>query len=1694
MSSPTLFRSVTRVTSACLAVLALIASLVVGLPMAAQAADVTDGLVLKYDLTQASGTTVVDSSGNGKDGTLNGGGTWGGASGLTLDGTDDYVKLPNNIMSGLTSITVSTEVYIEPTQANPYFIWGLGNSATSSSGTGYFFASGDAFRTGLTTTNWQGEKVTSKNAALARGVWKTVTYTQTGTTGTLYEDGVQVAQNTAVTVKPSDIGGGTTTNNNLGKSNYAADKFLKGKLRNFRIYDRALTAAEVTSLAPTDADIVASDKAVLSLGDLSGVTSDLTLPAIGQRGSAVAWSSSNTAVIADNGTVTRPAATDDPASVTLTATLTRGSASDTKTFQATVLPAEGDQQKADADAAAINIPDIDDIRGNITLPTSGSHGTAIAWESDNASVIDTTGVVHRPANGSSAATVHLTATVTVGSASATRQITAKVTPKPDLGPYAGYAFSYFTGAEESIFFAASRGNNALQWDELNGGKATLKSTKGTTGLRDPFLIRSPEGDKFYLIATDLDIDATDWDTSQRKGSKYLEVWESTDLVNWSEQRHVKVSPDTAGNTWAPEAYWSDELGSYVVFWASKLYAESDTNHTGSTYQKMLYATTRDFRTFSKPKVWQDFGASRIDSTVLKDGNTYHRFTKDEGGVTGCSDIIQEKSNDLLAVDDASQPGWDINNPAWKIEDSCIGKKAGTSAVEGPTAFKANAGDTSGSKYYLFTDEYGGRGYIPLGTDNIDAPSWKVPASYKLPGSPRHGTVIPVTADELKRLRNDPDPVKANADGEVVHYKLDDTSGTTVKDSSGNGYDGTLSGDASWSDGSLNLAGTNGHVKLPDNIMTGLNQITVSTKVWIDPSQANPYFIWGLGNTDSGGVGSGYLFTSGNDKYRTSIATGNWTTEQTATDDASAPRGAWKTMTYTLKDGTATVYLDGVKVGEKTGVTIVPGDIGGGRTTANYIGRSVYNADKYLKGKVADFRIYNRALSAAEVRDLGADPTAITDVELDSLKIDPIIDAASSTVTLPVKKGTDLTALQPAFEIASTSTITPEVTGPIDLSTEKTFTVTAAGGQTRDWKVRAVEMKSPILPGFNADPNIVRFGDTYYIYATTDGIPGWGSSKFKVWSSKNLVDWTEHGTILDLGPDVSWADSNAWAPTAAEKDGKYYFYFSAQQNIGVAVSDSPLGPFTDPIGKPLVSKADYGNAQQIDPAVFTDDDGQSYLYWGNGSAYVVPLNADMTSYDVSKRVKINGLTDFREGLFMNKRAGKYYLSWSIDDTGSENYRVGYAMSDSPTGPFVNKGEILTKDSSLGILGTGHSSIIQVPGTDDWYIAYHRFGMPGGDGTHRETTIDRLYFNADGTIKKVVPTLESVDPLTYEGAAPQAAISHAGTNGWYGKGAELTLTGGDGVKTLQYRIDGGTWKTYDAPVALDAGTYGIDYRAQGDNLQWSDVSSLDAKVDLTDPEVADELADRTVTLTASDADSGVAAIQYQLDGGAWLAYTTPVVVDGAAHTMQFRVTDVAGNQGVTGSRDIPKADDPGPGAAPVATTAPVVLGVPRVGLRLTAFDGEWDQTGLTFSRTWLRDGVPIPKATGRTYHLSGKDAGHRISVQVTATRTGVTPGVAVSARTAKVAKAASHTKASLNDRTVRSDTVVKLHASVSGSGFVPDGKVDVYYRGRHIKTLTLRNGKASSSYRVVKRGKHTFRFAYRGSPGVLSSSDSVNIRVR
>jgi hypothetical protein len=287
-------------------------------------------------------------------------------------------------------------------------------------------------------------------------------------------------------------------------------------------------------------------------------------------------------------------------------------------------------------------------------------------------------------------------------------------------------------------------------------------------------------------------------------------------------------------------------------------------------------------------------------------------------------------------------------------------------------------------------------------------------------------------------------------------------------------------------------------------------------------------------------------------------------------------------------------------------------------------------------------------------------------------------------------------------------------------------------------------KGPVIPGLFADPHLTNVNGRYYLYPTTDGYAGWSGTYYKAFSSADLVNWTDHGMILDHGPDVSWADNSAWAPAVVAKNGRYYLYFSGglasgdtSKHIGVAVADSPTGPFRDALGRPLIRSGQY-SGQMIDPMVFTDDDGQSYLYWGQGVARVVPLNPDMVSFDPA-RVRVITPPEYNEASFVLKRGGTYYFMWSENDTRSEDYRVAYATGPTPLGPWTKHGVVLQKRLDLGIKGPGHHSVVRAPGTDTWYVAYHRFAVPAGNGTNREVTVDRMEFNADGTIRPIVPTL-------------------------------------------------------------------------------------------------------------------------------------------------------------------------------------------------------------------------------------------------------------------------------------------------------------------------------------------------------------------
>ena len=296
--------------------------------------------------------------------------------------------------------------------------------------------------------------------------------------------------------------------------------------------------------------------------------------------------------------------------------------------------------------------------------------------------------------------------------------------------------------------------------------------------------------------------------------------------------------------------------------------------------------------------------------------------------------------------------------------------------------------------------------------------------------------------------------------------------------------------------------------------------------------------------------------------------------------------------------------------------------------------------------------------------------------------------------------------------------------------------------------------NPVIKGFYADPSVVYSNKTnkYYIYPTSDGYDGWSGTYFKTFSSPDLYNWTDEGVILDLKKDLTWADRNAWAPAITEKkiNGKYkyFYYFTAAQKVGVAVSDDPGGPFKDS-GQPLINFKPEGinRGQEIDPEVFTDPKtNKSYLYWGNGYMAVAELNADMTSIKKNTIKVITPDKTFREGTCVIYRSGKYYFLWSENDTRNENYRVRYGISDTPTGPVSVPEDnlILSKNPELGIYGTGHNSVLQIPGKDEWYIVYHRFNRPEGikmgeaAGFHREVAIDRMEFDEKGFIKKVIVT--------------------------------------------------------------------------------------------------------------------------------------------------------------------------------------------------------------------------------------------------------------------------------------------------------------------------------------------------------------------
>ncbi len=291
--------------------------------------------------------------------------------------------------------------------------------------------------------------------------------------------------------------------------------------------------------------------------------------------------------------------------------------------------------------------------------------------------------------------------------------------------------------------------------------------------------------------------------------------------------------------------------------------------------------------------------------------------------------------------------------------------------------------------------------------------------------------------------------------------------------------------------------------------------------------------------------------------------------------------------------------------------------------------------------------------------------------------------------------------------------------------------------------------------YTADPSAHVFNDTLYVYPShdPDTATWFNMADWHVFSTTDMKHWTDHGTALSVD-NIIWAEKYAWAPDCQFYKGKYYFYYPLEQNfIGVAVGNQPYGPFNDPLKKPLITRQTPGvvnNRDLIDPAIFIDEDHTPYLIFGQNDVNIVKLNDDMISFSDSVRV-IQGTDHFFEAVWMHKHCGKYYLSYSGKG------KILYCMGNNPYGPFEYKGVILDRVNS----GTNHHSIVEYRGK--WYLFYHNSDLyfqknPEADTNpprqkrihpfRRSICVDRLYYNEDGTIKKVQMTKKGVQKINHK----------------------------------------------------------------------------------------------------------------------------------------------------------------------------------------------------------------------------------------------------------------------------------------------------------------------------------------------------------
>lgn len=687
-----------------------------------------------FEPSQIDGV-VVDKSGNGYNGTLHNGAelkTIGSLPVVDLGSLNGYVDMGNTVgglIGSLSDFSVSVNLFIEPStdiSGNGNFVWVFSTHAACTQTEGKYIA----YRVNLqryaqSTGGWGNEAVSiQKGNAATKGSWQNVVYTQSGTVGKIYINGVEVASGTA-NYKPSDIGENTAYNW-LGRPHFSGDAYLKNTLLNdFRIYNKALSIAEITSLSASISTLTEAylsdfiNKIILNSG-VTEIRSDIELPTDFGNGISGTWSS-NSNWISSDGMVTRPSIEQGQQTVTLTLTAKKDGVSATRQFQLTVLASLTDSESVQIDKQTLTENWVEKCTWeNISLPQKGIEGSVITWISNNPDFIANDGkIVKLPAKGEGNRTVPLTATISKGSVQQTQNYNACI--KEDEG-YSAYLFAYFTGNspdEEAIRFALS--DDGYNYNALNENQPVIgsDSISDKKGVRDPHILRGHNDNSYYMVVTDMR-SSEGWSSNHG-----IVLLKSADLIHWTHSRiDIKATYPQFSNilsAWAPQTFYDTQAQKYMVYWSMR----STTSHEIIYY---AYANSSFTAFESVPQVLYDRGVSTIDGDIIYKDGEYNLFFKTEGSGNGIKKVV---SNTLTN-------GYVIKDDKYLQQTS--------NAVEGSCVFKLINKD----KYILMYDVYSkGRYEFTISDDlsNFTLINDEVSMDFH----PRHGTVIPITTEEKIRL-------------------------------------------------------------------------------------------------------------------------------------------------------------------------------------------------------------------------------------------------------------------------------------------------------------------------------------------------------------------------------------------------------------------------------------------------------------------------------------------------------------------------------------------------------------------------------------------------------------------------------------------------------------------------------------------------------------------------------------------------------------------------------------------------------------------------------------------------------------------------------------------------------------------------------------------------------------------------------